>query len=99
MSLEKRIEKAEEELQPEQAGRDILITIHEEQWIFGADDLPIPTKRPIIGYTPVEWSAPGRNGGRIGTRRALYDGGQQSSFDPEPDADHGIVRDKEVTGD
>lgn len=83
MSLEGRIEKAEEELKPEEAGRDVVLTIHEEQWIFGADDVPIPTKRPIIGYTEIEWqSGTDKHGRRIGTRRALYDGGQPSSFDP-----------------
>ena len=71
-NLEERVRKAEEELQPEQAGRDLIIDVHEEQWIFGGDDVPVPTKRPIIGFTPIEWSPPGKRGGRIGIRRALY---------------------------
>ena len=88
MTLEKRIEKAEEELKPEEQGRDILITVHEEQWTHGDDDVPILVKRPIIGYTEIEWqSGTDKHGRRIGTRRALYDGGQPSSFDPEVTGD------------
>jgi hypothetical protein len=81
VSLESRIEAAEEELKPEEAGRDLLITIHEEQHERVGDEL-VSVKRPIIGYTETVWSSPGKRGTRIGTRRALYDGGKPSSFDP-----------------
>jgi hypothetical protein len=44
MSLEKRIEKAEDELKPEEAGRDLLITVHTEQHVRVGDEL-VPVKR------------------------------------------------------
>lgn len=110
MSLENRIENAEDALQPDGPERDYLITICEEQWIFGPDDVPIPIHREPVGYTTPQ---PGGFGSpRIFVRRAIYgdDAGKPlpSSFDQEDQcvepieettADHGIQRDAEVTGD
>jgi hypothetical protein len=71
MSLEKRIEKAEDELKPEEAGRDLLITVHTEQHVRVGDEL-VPVKREPSGYSEVHWSQPDKSGRRIGTRFAKY---------------------------
>jgi hypothetical protein len=85
---EKRISDLEESLRPEERGRDLLLTIHEEQWERAGDGMMVPAKhRRIIAYTEVVWQSPNKNGTRIGTRRAIYEGGQVSSFDPEVTGD------------
>ena len=73
--IEKRLENLEHlaAAEPEQQP-DLLLTAHEEQWERGPDDVLVPVKRQIIGYTETVWGSPGRNGGRIGHRRALYAG-------------------------
>jgi hypothetical protein len=80
VSLEKRIEKAEDELKPEEAGRDLLITAVTEQHVRVGDEM-VPVKREPSGYTEIKWGPPGRNGGRIGVRYALYDG-EPSNWNP-----------------
>jgi hypothetical protein len=72
VGLEERIKKAEEELKPEEQGRDWLITCVTEQHVRVGDEL-VPVKREPIGYTEVKWGAPDRSGRRIGVRYALYD--------------------------
>ena len=72
MSLEKRIEKAEEELQPEERARDLLITCVTEQHVRGADGVLVTVHREPVGYTEIQWSPPDRAGRRIGTRHARY---------------------------
>jgi hypothetical protein len=84
VSLEKRIERAEDELKPEGQGRDLILTALTEQHEQVGDEL-VTVKREPIGYTEVEWGPPGKNGARIGVRYALYDGDQPSNWEPEPE--------------
>jgi hypothetical protein len=110
VSLEKRIEEAEEKLKPEEAGRDLLITVHTEQHVHVGDELVL-VKREPTSYTEVKWSEPDKSGRRIGVRYARYidegdDPGNWNQNIPktlsadagEPDANHSIVLDPEVTG-
>lgn len=80
MSLEKRIEEVEEELRPEEQGRDLLITCVTEQHVRVGDEL-VPVKREPTGYTEVKWGSPGKGGGRIGVRYALYDADEPGNWD------------------
>lgn len=96
MSLEKRIERAEEELKPEEAGRDLIITSMTEQHEQVGDEL-VTVHREPIGYSEIQWGKPDKSGRRIGVRYALYDGDQPSNWTDE-ELNPGIVRDPEAPG-
>jgi hypothetical protein len=88
VQIDQRLKRLEQEMQPNEEP-DYLITIHEEQWTFGADDVPVPVHRDPVGYT--EPTAGGFGSPKIFVRRALYadDEGRPvpSAFDL-PEEDH-----------
>jgi hypothetical protein len=108
--ISKRLDALEEET--ESQVRDLIITCVTEQHVRVGDELVV-VKREPSGYSEIEWgSFRQKNGGRIGVRYARYidegdDPGNWNQNIPktlstdagEPDADHRIVLDPEVTGD
>jgi hypothetical protein len=68
--IDRRLENLE--IEEEQTG-DFLITMHEEQWTRGIDDVLIPVQRKPVGYSETKWTDRGEGRGRWGVRYAIYD--------------------------
>ena len=82
--INKRLDALEGEEGPK--GEDIVITVVREQTIVTQDGERHTVPVKPTGFDEGQWSDAG-NGNRMRVRTPRYD------------ADHGIVRDREVTGD
>ena len=71
MSLEDRIRKAEDALQPIGPGdEEIVLTVVEESVMRNEFDELVPIRREPVGFSEIEWNDFG--GQRVGLRRAIY---------------------------
>jgi hypothetical protein len=70
VQIDQRLKRLEQETQQPNEEPNYLITVCEEQWIFGPDDVPVPVHREPIAYT--EPTAGGFGSPKIFVRRAIY---------------------------